>query len=125
MRRSVMLTGAMALAMLLGSGSCILACGCERPPRGTVHGAVRAEAGQGVADAALELRALGGGGWTHTVTSGANGAFTFQDVPAPDAYTLTAQPPSGWTLAPGQAPSTQVQVGADATVRVDFVVRAP
>jgi hypothetical protein len=125
MTLSTKLVGLLALAMLLGSGSCILACGCERPPSGTVQGAVRSEAAQGVPGAALELRAQGGGGWVHTVVSGADGGFLFDNVPAPADYTLTLQPPHGWSLAPGQAPSASVHMGGEGTVEVDFILRAP
>lgn len=125
MKRSTMATGVLALAMLLGSGSCILACGCGRPPASYVRGTVRSEAGQGVGGAALELRRLGTGGWTETLTSAAHGGFYFGEVPSQGDYTLTVQPPAGWTLAPGQAPSAAFWVGAEDSVRVDFVLRAP
>jgi hypothetical protein len=125
MKRRTAVTGVLALGMLLGSGSCILACGCGRPPASVVHGRVREDRGPGVGGAALELRLEGTGGWTETVTSSANGAFRFGEVPPQADYTLTVQPPTGWTLAPGQDPSARFFVGSEDTVRVEFVLRAP
>jgi len=117
--------GVLALGMLLGSGSCILACGCERPPSGVVQGSVRAEAAEGVPNAALELRQESGVEWVHTVVTDGAGAFVFEDVPAPADYTLTVQPPEGWTLAPGQVSSVSLSVAGSARVDADFTLRAP
>lgn len=125
MKPTTVVTGVLALGMLLGSGSCILACGCGRPPASVVHGRVREERGPGVAGAALELRLEGTGGWVETTTSAANGAFRFAEVPGQYDYTLTVVPPAGWTLAADQPPSMQMFVGSEDTVRVEFVLRAP
>lgn len=125
MNVSTRIVGVMALAMLLGSGSCILACGCERPPPGIVRGSVQTETAQGVPGAALELRTNMDGGWSHTVVTGASGAFEFASVPGQGDYTLTVQPPTGWTLAPGQPPSAAVWVGSEDTTTVNFTLRAP
>jgi Carboxypeptidase regulatory-like domain len=116
--------GALAAAMLLGSGSCVLACGCERPPSGAVRGSVRTEAGDGVPGAALELRARPVENWTHTVVSGADGSFSFPVVPALSDYTLTVQPPAGWALAPGQDATASFRLGAEQTVEARFTLRA-
>lgn len=124
MKRSTVVTGVLALGMLLGSGSCILACGCGRPPNGVVRGTVRTEAAQGVAGAALELRDQPPTGSGVTLVTGADGAYAFTGVGGQGSYTLRVQPPQGWSLAPGQAASVPVRVGAQDTVVVDFVVRA-
>jgi Carboxypeptidase regulatory-like domain len=123
MRVSTKIVGLLATAMLLGSGSCILACGCGRPPNGMVRGSVRTEAAQGVPGAALELRSQGSSGVTQV--TGADGGFAFGGVGGQGNYTLTVQPPAGWSLAPGQAPSASLWVGAEDTVTVDFILRAP
>ncbi|HEX6038171.1 carboxypeptidase-like regulatory domain-containing protein [Longimicrobium sp.] len=125
MKRQTVVTGVLALGMLLGSGSCILACGCGRPPASVVHGTVRAENGQGVAGAALELRNTAPNGWHQTVVSAADGVYRFPEVQGQVDYALTVQPPAGWTLAPGQAASTQFFMTPEDTLRVDFVLRAP
>lgn len=125
MKRRTVVTGVLALGMLLASGSCILACGCGRPPAGVVHGTVRAENGQGVPGAALELRTQSPGGWHQTVLSAANGTYRFPQVQGQVDYALTVQPPAGWTLAPGQPASTQFFMTPEDTLRVDFVLRAP
>lgn len=124
MKRSTIVTGVLALGMLLGSGSCILACGCGRPPHGVVRGTVRTQVGQGVAGAALELRGQPSTGSGVTRVTGADGAYAFTGVGGQGGYTLRVQPPQGWSLAPGQAASVPVWVGGQDTVVVDFVVRA-
>lgn len=122
---STKIVGVLALAMLLGSGSCILACGCERPPPGMVRGAVRTEAAQGVPGAAVELRAQDGEDWRHTIVTGADGAFAIYPVPGQGSYALTVQPPQGWSLAPGQAASVSLFVGEQDTTVASFILRAP
>lgn len=125
MRRRTVATGVLALGMLLGSGSCILACGCGRPPTSVVHGTVRAEGGQGVAGAGVELRATGGGDWRRAVESAADGAYRFPEVQGQMDYTLMVVPPPGYRLADTQPALTPLWVGAEDTVRVDLVLRAP
>lgn len=127
MKRQTLVTGVLALGMLLGSGSCILACGCGRPPASVVHGTVRAQDGRGVANAGVEIRGAGGTGgsaWRQTVTSAADGAYRFPEVQGQRDYTLMLMPPPGYRLADTQPVLTPIRVGPEDTVRVDFALHA-
>jgi hypothetical protein len=101
MKRTTIATGVLALGMLLGT-----------------------EAAQGVAGAALELRSGPSPNSAVTLVTGGDGAYAFTSVGGQGSYTLTVQPPQGWSLVPGQAASVPVSPGAQDTVVVDFVVRA-
>lgn len=106
-----------ALAVLLA------ACGSDPDPLGvtedgSIRGTVTDDAGATVANAAVEL--TGNAQTARTTNSGADGVYTFTDVP-PGVYTLTVTPPAGFTVdAPGTVPVT-VASGAQ-TDAVAFVL---
>ena len=84
----------------------LAACGDEGDPTGTtdtgsIRGTVTDEDGGAVAGAGIEL--TGNDQDARGATSGADGVYTFGDVP-PGTYTLTVTPPTGFTVgAPGTA----------------------
>ncbi len=123
MKRTTIATGLLSLGLLLGSGSCILACGCGRPPDGVVRGTVYGPMAEGVSGAALELRDAASSGAGVTQVTGADGTFAFTGVGGQGRYTLRVQPPSGWSLLPGQPASVDVTLGAQDTVVVAFIIR--
>ena len=99
----------------------LAACGGDGGPvqvtNGSIRGTVTDNTGAAVANAAVAL--TGNGQAARTTNSGADGAYTFADVP-PGTYTLVVTPPAGFTLGvEGTAPitiATGAQVDAAALV---------
>ena len=90
------------------------ACGGDGDPiavidNGSIAGTVTDDTGADVANAAIELS--GNGQAERSTISGADGGYTFADVPA-GTYTLTVTPPAGFTI--GAAGTTSVTVVAEA-----------
>jgi len=89
------------------------------PEAGSVSGTVVDLQGQGVAGAGLTLERTGE--TPRSTSSDSDGAFRFDDVPT-GSWTLLLEPPSGWTLPPGQPAAQSVSVQSDATSEVSFQV---
>jgi hypothetical protein len=77
---------------------------------GSIRGTVNDNTGAPVPNAAV---ALSGNGQARTTNSGADGAYTFADVPA-GAYTLAVTAPTGFTLGVSGTTSVTVAGGAQA-----------
>ena len=90
LRRSLAVAGLVLLA----------ACGDDGDPTGTadtgsIRGTVTDDTGAPVADAGIEL--TGNEQDARTTTTGADGVYTYADVP-PGTYTLAVTPPTGFTV---------------------------
>ena len=102
----------------------LVACADERDPirvfgDGSIRGTVTDNSGAPVADAAVELS--GNEQTARSTTAGADGVFTFAEVP-PGSYTLTVTPPTGFTL--GGAGTVSVVVVSETEAEVpDFVLQ--
>ena len=78
---------------------------------GSIRGTVTDNSGAGVANVTV---ALSGNGQTgRTTNSGANGVYTFADVPA-GPYSLAVTPPTGFTLGGAGTASVTVSGGSEA-----------
>jgi len=97
----------------------LAACGGDGDPvevgpitNGSIRGTVTANTGVTVANAAV---ALGGNAQAaRTTNSGADGSYTFADVP-PGTYTLAVTPPTGFAIGAAGTASVTVAGGAQAT----------
>ena len=93
----------------------LAACGGVDPiatdTNGSIRGTVTDNSGAVVANAAVEL--TGNAQAARTTNSGANGVYTFADVP-PGTYTVTVTPPSGFTMSAAGTTSVTVTGGTQA-----------
>ncbi|CAN5732444.1 hypothetical protein BH23GEM9_BH23GEM9_20500 [soil metagenome] len=110
-----------ALAVLLA------ACGSEGDPigvtkNGSIRGTVTDNTGATVANAAVEL--TGNAQAARTTNSGADGVYTFTDVPI-GAYTLTLTPPTGFTIGAAGTASVTVASGAQTNATAMALIRMP
>jgi plastocyanin len=126
MRRNPLQRWIAASLALAGSAALFTACsdggGTTEPPpaaTGSISGQVAA-GGTGVAAATLSLTQ---GSTTLNATSAATGAFSFTNVAA-GAWTLAVTPPTGFTLAAGQAGTVPVTVSAGQTTTVNIALAA-
>ncbi len=78
---------------------------------GSIRGTVTDNTGATVAHVAVEL--TGNAQTARTTNSGANGVYTFADLP-PGAYTLAVTPPAGFTIGAAGTASVTVASGAQA-----------
>jgi N-acetylneuraminic acid mutarotase len=81
------------------------------PANGSIKGTVTDNTGNTIANAAVAL--TGNGQTPRTTNSGADGVYTFADVPA-GSYTLTVTAPAGFTLGSLSTRSITVAGGAEA-----------
>jgi N-acetylneuraminic acid mutarotase len=105
-RRALRVAAVVVLAACGGGGDPV------RPDTpGSIRGTVTDHTGGTVANAAIAL--TGNGQADRTTTSGANGVYTFADVP-PGTYTLAITPPAGFTIGASGTVSVTVAGGAQA-----------
>lgn len=88
---------------------------------GSIRGTVADNTGATVANAAVAL--TGNGQAARTTNSGADGVYTFADVP-PGTYTLAVTPPAGFTLGATGTASVTVAGGAQADASTFVLNRA-
>src|SRR5829696_3039581 len=100
MRRALAVAAVAILAACSGAGDPIRV-GPEA--NGSIRGTVTDNTGATVANAAVAL--IGNAQAARTTNSGADGVYTFANVP-PGAYTLAVTPPAGFTI--GAAGSASV-----------------
>ena len=106
LRRALAVIAAVTLAACGGSDDLI-----GTISHGSIQGTVTDNTGAPVANVAIEL--TGNGQAARTTTSGANGIYSFADVP-PGSYSLAVTPPSGFTIGAGGTLSVTVASGAQA-----------
>ncbi|HEX2167415.1 MAG TPA: carboxypeptidase regulatory-like domain-containing protein [Longimicrobiales bacterium] len=82
------------------------------PATGSIRGTVTDNAGAAVANVAVEL--TGNGQAVRTTNSGADGVYTFADLP-PGTYTLAVTAPTGFTVGAARTTSVAVAGGAQAS----------
>jgi D-alanyl-D-alanine carboxypeptidase len=116
----VVLSGRVRRALGVAAVVMLAACGGSDPVysigNGKVRGAVNDDAGASVSNAVVAL--TGNGQAARSTASGADGVYTFADVP-PGSYALAVTPPPGYTIPP--TGTVAVSVGAQ-TVAPPFVV---
>jgi pimeloyl-ACP methyl ester carboxylesterase len=107
----------------------LAACGGDGDPtqvgpetNGSIRGTVTDNAGATVANAAVAL--TGNAQAARTANSGADGVYTFAEVP-PGAYTLAVTPPAGFTIGAAGTASVTVAGGAQADAPAIVLDRAP
>ena len=103
----------------------LAACGGEDDPigvagNGSIRGTVTDDGGNPVADASIHLSGNGQAG--RTTSAGADGVFTFADVPA-GTYALTITPPTGFTL--GAAGTISITVASEVEAQAAAFVLQP
>ena len=103
----------------------LAACGGGDPvgagAKGSIRGAVTDNAGAPVGNAAVRL--TGNAQAARTANSGADGAYTFADVPT-GTYALTVTPPAGFTVGTAATASVTVASGAEANASALVLNRA-
>jgi hypothetical protein len=112
---------AVALAALFIAACTGSTTGSRTDTSGSIRGTVTDNTGATVANAAVAL--TGNAQAARTTNSGADGVYTFADVP-PGTYTLAVTPPAGFTIAAG-TPSVTVASGAQADAPAIVLNRAP
>jgi N-acetylneuraminic acid mutarotase len=107
----------------------LAACGGDGDPvqvgpntNGSIRGTVTDNSGGTVANAVVEL--TGNAQAARTTNSGANGVYTFANVP-PGTYTLAITPPTGFIIGPAGTASVTVAGGAEANASAFVLDRAP
>jgi N-acetylneuraminic acid mutarotase len=99
----------------------LAACGGDGDPtqvtNGSIRGTVADNTGAAVANAEVALTVSGQA--ARTTNSGADGVYTFADVP-PGTYVLAVTPPAGFTI--GQVGTTSVTVGGGGQVNASGFV---
>lgn len=113
---STMFIAGCVRACTVAAAAVLVSCGGSEPTgttgNGSIRGTVNDNAGAGVVNATVELS--GNGQAARSTTSGANGAYSFADVP-PGTYTLTVAAPAGFTVGAGSTVSLAVAAGVQAT----------
>jgi hypothetical protein len=107
----------------------LAACGGEGDPvqvppdvKGSIRGTVADHTGAPVADAVVAL--TGNGQASRTTNSGADGVYTFADVPS-GTYALAVAPPAGFTIGAAGTASVTVAGGGQADAPAIVLNRAP
>ena len=115
----ILLLGILALIAVLGMGVHVAAAQSEGRIAGIVYhdkngNGTREEGEEGLADVQIKFDS---GGWSTTITTAENGAFSIQLNPA--TWTVTVIPPSGYTA---PEPSTQAYIAfaGDAVTNIEF-----
>jgi dienelactone hydrolase len=108
MRRAIHLAAAFILAACGGNGG---PTPIGPAVNGSIRGTVTDNTGATVPNAAVTL--TGNGQAARTTSSGADGVYTFEDVP-PGTYALAVAPPAGFTLGVTGTTSVAVAGGAEA-----------
>ena len=109
--------GHMRRALAVAAVAMLAACGGDNDPTGTpddgsIRGVVTDNAGAGVPNAPVAL--TGNAQAARTTSSGADGAYTFPDLP-PGTYTVAVTAPTGFTIGTAGTASVTVASGAEAT----------
>jgi uncharacterized protein len=103
-------------ALMAAAVVMLAACGAGHPvgtvTNGTIRGAVTDNTGAAVANVAVAL--TGNAQAPRTTNGGADGVYTFTDLP-PGKYTLAATPPAGFAIGAASAVSVSVAGGAEAS----------
>jgi N-acetylneuraminic acid mutarotase len=111
----------MRRALTVAAAVILAACGGDSDPiqatNGSIRGAVADNTGATVANAAVAL--TGDAQAARTTNSGADGVYTFANVP-PGTYTLTVTPPPGFTI--GAAGTTSVTVASGAQANASTIM---
>src|SRR5688500_10579021 len=109
------ISGSVRRALGVAAVVILAACGGSDPIGTTSHGSIRGtvtdNTGATVANATVAL--TGSGQAARTTTSGADGVYTFADLP-PGPYTLAITPPSGFAIGAVGTASVTVASGAQA-----------
>jgi dienelactone hydrolase len=105
-RRALAVAAAVILAACGGGGDPV-----QVEPTGSIRGTVTDQTGATIADAAVAL--TGNAQAARTANSGADGVYTFANVP-PGTYTLAVTPPAGFTVGAAGTASVMVAGGAQA-----------
>jgi dienelactone hydrolase len=118
--------GVRALRPLMAAAVVLLAaCGGGDPvsaaAKGSIRGSVADNTGATVPNAAVGL--TGNGQAARNTNSGADGVYTFVDVPA-GTYTLAVTPPAGFTIGSAATASVTVAGGAEANASAIVLNRA-
>lgn len=115
----IWLLGVLALITALGMGIHVAAAQSEGRIAGIVYhdkngNGIREEGEEGLADVQVKFDS---GGWSTTITTAENGAFSIQLNPA--TWIVTVIPPSGYTA---PEPSTQAYIAfaGDAVTNIEF-----
>jgi dienelactone hydrolase len=114
--RHSLMTAAVVLLAACGGGDPV-----GTAAKGSIRGAVTDNTGATVPNAAVGL--TGNAQSARTTNSGADGVYTFADVP-PGTYTLAATPPAGFTIGAAAKASVTVASGAEANVSAIVLSRA-
>jgi hypothetical protein len=118
--------GAVRRALNVAAAVILAACGGDRDPvlvtDGSIRGIVTDNTGATVANAAVAL--TGNAQAARTTNSGADGVYTFADVP-PGTYALAVTPPAGFTIGAAGTASVTVASGAQADASAFVLNRAP
>ena len=119
--------GPVRRALTVAAVGILAACGGDGGPtqaetRGSIRGTVTVSSGAAVANAAVAL--TGNGQAARTTNSGADGVYTFANVP-PGTYTLAVTPPAGFTVGAAGTASVTVAGGAQADASAFVLNRAP
>ena len=120
------ISGQVRRALAVAAVASLAACGADgglvdTTSNGSIRGRVADDAGAGIANAAVTM--TGNAQTARTTNSGADGVFTFADVP-PGTYALSIAAPAGLTIDP--ASTTSVTVGSRAEANASFILnRSP
>jgi D-alanyl-D-alanine carboxypeptidase len=111
----VVLSGRVRRALGIAAVFMLAACGGSDPvnsiDNGTIRGAVNDDTGASVSNAGVAL--TGNGQAARSTTSGADGVYTFANVP-PGSYALAVTPPPGYMIPPAGTVSVAVGAQTDA-----------
>jgi len=119
--------GSVRRALEVAAVVILAACGGGGGPtqvatNGSIRGTVTENTGATVANAAVAL--TGNGQAARTTASGADGVYTFANVP-PGTYTLAVAPPAGFVVDAAGTASVTVAGGAEANASAFVLARAP
>lgn len=115
----ILLLGVLALIVTLSMGIHVAAAQSEGRIAGIVYhdkngNGIREEGEEGLADVQIKFDS---GGWSTTITTAENGAFSIQLNPA--TWIVTVIPPSGYT-APEPTTQAYIAYAGDAVTNIEF-----
>src|SRR5688572_17544324 len=113
---------ALEFAAVVSLAACVGSDPVGTTSNGSIRGTVTDNTGAAVANAGVEL--TGNGQAARTTISGADGVYTFANVP-PGTYSLAVTPPAGFTLGAAGTASVTVASGAQADAPAIVLNRAP
>ncbi len=118
--------GPLRRALAVAAVVVLAACGGGSDPiqvtHGSIRGTVAVNSGAAVANAVVAL--TGSTQAARTTTSGADGVYTFANVP-PGTYTLAVTPPTGFIVGTVGTASVTVAAAAEANASAFILSRAP